>query len=72
MATLNAFKQLGKSIVADVLDTKASIAESIARAKRERQVISDFKAALREHPVELAKALHEATKPKRASRKAAE
>lgn len=72
MATLNAFKQLGKSIVADVLDTKASIAAAIQRAKRERQVISDFKAALREHPVELTKALLEATKPKRAPRKAAE
>ena len=72
MATLNAFKQLGKSIAADVLDTKANIAAAFQRAKRERKVISDFKAALREHPVELAKALHEATKPKRAPRKAAE
>lgn len=56
MATLNAIKQLGKSIAKDLRDAKDSVAASIDRARTERAVMRDFKVLLREHPVQVAKA----------------
>jgi hypothetical protein len=65
MATLNAFKQLGKSIVSDITDAKNAVKQRLDAAAAERKIIADFKAALRAHPIELTTAITEAAKPKR-------
>lgn len=56
MATLNAIKNLGKSIASDLRDAKNAVADSIDRARTERAVMRDFKVLLREHPASVAKA----------------
>ena len=61
MATLNAIKNLGKSIAADIRDAKDSVAASIDRARTERAVMRDFKVLLREHPASVAKAFQTIT-----------
>ena len=64
MATLNAIKNLGKSIAADIRDAKDSVAASIDRARTERAVMRDFKVLLREHPASVAKAFQTISEPK--------
>jgi hypothetical protein len=64
MATLNAFKQLGKSIVSDITDAKNAVKQRLEFAAAERKIMDDFKSALREHPVELHAAIEAVTAPK--------
>lgn len=61
MATLNAIKNLGKSIASDLRDAKNAVADSIDRARTERAVMRDFKVLLREHPASVAKAFQTLT-----------
>ena len=61
MATLNAIKNLGKSIASDLRDAKNAVADSIDRARTERAVMRDFKVLLREHPASVAKAFQTIT-----------
>ena len=69
MATLNAIKNLGKSIAADIRDAKDSVAASIDRARTERAVMRDFKVLLREHPASVAKAFASMSEPTKPARK---
>lgn len=69
MATLNALKNLGRSIKSDVADAVSGIAAKIDHARTERKVVSDFKALLREHPTAVAQAFAALSeKPKRKPR----
>lgn len=50
MATLNALKALGNSIVADIVDAKDSVKAAYIRQRTERKVMKDFRSLLREDP----------------------
>lgn len=63
MATLNALKQLGKSIAADIRDAKDAVADSIDRARTERAVLRDFRVLLREQPMAVHKAFQTINEP---------
>lgn len=69
MATLNALKNLGKSIKADIVDATSGIAAKIEHARNERRVVSDFRALLREHPAAVTKAFSALVEPEKKPRK---
>ena len=77
MATLNALKNLGASIKADIVGAKDSVKAAYIRQRTERKVIADFRAVLRQDPLTLLKALEAmqeqpAPKKPRAKKAAAE
>lgn len=70
MATFNAIKNLGKSIVTDIADAKNAVVSRVQLASAERRIVNDFKATLREHPLELLKAMEALRQPAEAKPKA--
>lgn len=57
MATFAAIRSLASAIKTDVLDGVSAVQTKVAAAQAERRIVGEFKAALREHPVELTTAL---------------
>ena len=56
MATLNAIKNLGRSIKADIVEATSGIAAKIDHARSERRIVNEFRDLLREHPGAVTKA----------------
>lgn len=60
MATLSAFRNLGASILSDIVDAKDTVARAYRAQKTERQVMKDFRNLVRENPAFVAKVFTEA------------
>lgn len=69
MATFNAFKQLGQSIVSDLRDAKDNIKAAVSHKARERKIVSEFKELLRTDPATVAKAFNAMTPKTRAGKR---